>query len=150
MDEGNCFGHVSVQASRSSVPGKYGAIGTHLSECIAPASRWECWRDRFGKGSGSLQVTVASLLSDPYIAHFDGGGHGRKSQAGLYRPFARADKFRRRQAHTFHSTGTDWLFQNAREAYYRAPGSTMAEAAHPALGKAKEGLHVGADLVWGI
>ena len=97
-----------------------------------------------------MQVTVASLLSDPYIAHFDGGGHGRKSQAGLYRPFARADKFRRRQAHTFHSTGTDWLFQNAREAYYRAPGSTMAEAAHPALGKAKEGLHVGADLVWGI
>ena len=44
----------------------------------------------------------------------------------------------------------DWLFQNAREAYDRAPGSTMAEAAHPALGKAKEGLHVGADLVWGI
>ena len=62
-------------------------------------------------------------------------------------PEVLANKFR--DVERMHSMGqiTDWQLQNAREAFARAPGSKMAEAADWALDKAKEGLHVGADLV---
>ena len=62
-------------------------------------------------------------------------------------PEVLANKFR--DVERMHSMGqiTDWQLQNAREAYARTPGSKMAEAADWALDKAKEGLHVGADLV---
>ena len=62
-------------------------------------------------------------------------------------PEVLANKFR--DLELMHSMGqiTDWQLQNAREAYARTPGSKMAEAADWALDKAKEGLHVGADLV---
>ena len=58
-----------------------------------------------------------------------------------------ANKFR--DVERMHLMGqlTDWQLQNAQEAYARTPGSKMAEAADWALDKAKEGLHVGADLV---
>ena len=63
------------------------------------------------------------------------------------KPEVLANKFR--ELERMHSMGqvTDWQLQNAREAYARTPGSKMAEAADWALDKAKEGLHVGADLV---
>ena len=62
-------------------------------------------------------------------------------------PEVLANKFR--DVERMHSMGqiTDWQLQNAREAFARAPGSKMAEAADWALHKAKEGLHAGADLV---
>lgn len=62
-------------------------------------------------------------------------------------PDAVAELFR--EVERMHSIGQieDWQMQNAQEAYARTPGSKMAEAADWALDKAKEGLHVGADLV---
>ena len=62
-------------------------------------------------------------------------------------PEVLADKFR--DVERMHSMGqiTDWQLHNAQEAYARTPGSKMAEAATWALGKAKEGLYAGADLV---
>ena len=54
-----------------------------------------------------------------------------------------------REVERMHLMGqvTDWQMQNAREAYAGTPGSKMAEAADWALDKAKEGLHVGAEMV---
>lgn len=54
-----------------------------------------------------------------------------------------------RDIERLHSMGqiTDWQLHNAREAYARTPGSKTAEVANWALGKAKDGLHAGADLV---
>jgi ElaB/YqjD/DUF883 family membrane-anchored ribosome-binding protein len=68
------------------------------------------------------------------------------SPAGT-RPEVLASMFR--EVEQMHSMGriTDWQLQNAREAYARAPGSKMAEAATWALDKAEEGLRAGADLV---
>ena len=58
-----------------------------------------------------------------------------------------ASKFR--EVERMHLMGqiADWQLQNAQEAYARTPGSKMAEAADWALDKAKEGLHVGAEMV---
>ena len=64
-------------------------------------------------------------------------------------PEVLANKFR--NVERMHSMGqiTDWQLQNAQEAYSRTPSGKMAEAADWALDKAKEALHVGADLVRG-
>ena len=72
--------------------------------------------------------------------------HQLTSSAGTD-PGVLASKFR--DVERMHSMGqiTEWQLQNAREAYARAPGSKIAEAASWALDKAKEGVHAGADLI---
>ena len=54
-----------------------------------------------------------------------------------------------RNVERMHSMGqiTDWQLQNAREAYARAPGSKIGEAASWAIGKAKDTVESAAEYV---